>query len=324
LKILITGINGFVGSHLAERCLKLPDTEVIGTIRYNHTGQELKNIEHIKDQVTLEHGDLTDYNFVFDVINRHKPDFIFHLAAQSFVKESFASPRMTLNNNINMQLNVLEAVRMLKLTDTVVHVACSSEEYGLVKPEECPISEKNALIPLSPYAVSKITQDFMAQNYYLTYGVKTIITRAFNHEGPRRGRDFVLSSFAEQIVKIENGLQEPIIKVGNLDSQRDFTHIDDMIRAYLLAVVECDYGTPYNIGTGETITIKEALNYMISKSTVKDIKIVQDKERMRPSDVVLLKCDATKFKKKTGWKPLKTTQNILFDILNYWREEYKK
>lgn len=322
MKVLITGVSGFVGSHLAEYCLSKKD-KVIGTVLYHHLGDELKNIEKIKDKIVIEKGDLLDYGFVFKVLQKHKPDVIFHLAAQSFVRESFDAPEMTLKNNIFPELYIFEAMRELKLIKkTIVHIAGSSEEYGYVEPIECPMTELNDLRPLSPYSVSKITQDFLAQQYYSSWGYKTVITRAFNHEGARRGRVFVTSTFAEQVAKIEAGLQKPVIYVGNLEAERDFTDVRDMVKAYYLAIKKCKYGTPYNIGTGVSYKISEIIDILLKHSKVKDIKIVKDKNRMRPSDVPLLMSNTTKFVKATGWKPEYTFEETMLELLNYWREEY--
>ncbi|MCX6722974.1 MAG: GDP-mannose 4,6-dehydratase, partial [Candidatus Staskawiczbacteria bacterium] len=202
MKILITGVTGFVGSHLAEYCLAIPGTEVYGTTFSTHLGDELRRIEHIKDKIELFECNLTNRVAVARVLEKVKPDKIFHLAAQSFVLQSWKSPEDTIVNNIISELNIFEVVRELKI-DPVIHIAGSSEEYGLVYENELPIKEDNPLRPLSPYAVSKAAQDNLACQYYHSYGLKTVITRGFNHEGPRRGEQFVTSDFAKQIVEIE-------------------------------------------------------------------------------------------------------------------------
>lgn len=324
MKILITGITGFVGSHLAEYCLKNED-DVYGTIRSHHLGDELERIREIRDDIKLYECNLMNRSSVFGIIMKTKPDIIFHLAAHSFVPMSWNEPEEVLKNNIISELNIFESIRDLHLIDnTVVHIAGSSEEYGLVKPNECPITEKNELRPMSTYAVSKIGQEFLAKQYYRSYGIKTVITRAFNHEGPRRGIDFVTSSFASQIAELESKkLKEGIVKVGNLNSKRDFTDVRDVVRAYYLAVSDpnINYGEEYNISSGESHSISEVLNYFIGKSMV-DIKIEQDESRMRPSDVTILEGDSSKFRKATGWNPEIDFYKMLDDILEYWREKY--
>lgn len=319
MKILISGCSGFVGSHLAEYCLNKGNS-VIGTIRYHHLGDEERNIEKIKDRLTLEHGDLNNYEFVHRILNKHRPDVIFHLAGQSYVQESFKSIKETIDNNVNPALNICLAILDLGLTDTVIQFACSSEEYGKVTEKECPVKETNELRPQSPYGYSKIALEYLGKMFYNVYGLKIVLTRAFNHEGPKRGKVFVISNFAKQIIDIEKGKQKPIIKVGNLDACRDWTDIRDMVAAYYLAVKKCDYGVPYNIGTGVSRSIREMLNELIKISYCSDeIKVVIDKSRLRKSEVPLLQADNKKFRDKTGWSIRYTFKETLASMLDYWR-----
>ncbi|MFA5880297.1 MAG: GDP-mannose 4,6-dehydratase [Candidatus Margulisiibacteriota bacterium] len=320
MKILITGITGFVGSHLAEYCLTIPGAEVYGTIMFHHLGDELERIEHIKSKVELLECDLTNRIAVDRVLQKIKPDKIFHLAAQSFVKVSWDSPEETIFTNIMAELNIFESCRSLGI-NPIIQIAGSSEEYGLVLENEVPIKETNPLRPLSPYAVSKIGQEMLAYQYYKSYGLKTILTRAFNHEGPGRGEHFVTSTFAKQIAQIEKGKQEPIVKVGNLSTQRDYTDARDMVKAYWLATEKCEFGKPYNICSGKAWKIEKVLEFLLSLSTMKDIKTEQDPERMRPSDVQILLGDCSEFKKATGWEPEITFEKTLEDLLNYWRRK---
>jgi len=319
MRVLITGITGFMGSHLAEYCLTREGVDVFGTVLSHHLGDELKRIEHIEDKIKLFECDLTNRIAIDRVLEKVKPDKIFHLAAQSFVPVSWQSPEATLYNNIMAELNLFEAVKELKL-NSVIQIAGSSEEYGLVKKDDIPIKENTPLRPLSPYAVSKVAQDMLAHQYHQSYGLKTIITRCFNTEGPRRGKQFVISSFAWQIANIEKGLQKPIIRVGNLNAYRDFTNVKDIIRALWLAIEKCKFGEPYNIGSGKAHQIKEVLETLLS-FTKKEIKVEKDPRRMRPSDVPILICDATKFKEATGWKAKIDFKTTLLDTLNYWRKE---
>ncbi len=321
IRVLITGITGFMGSHLAEFCLARPKIKVYGTILSHHLGDELKRIEHIRDKIELLEGDLTNRATVTRVLEKVRPDKIFHLAAQSFVPISWKSPEHTLFNNIMAELNIFEVLREMKL-NPVIQIAGSSEEYGFVDKNELPIKETNSLRPLSPYAVSKIAQDMLAAQYYRSYGLRTVITRCFNTEGPRRGKQFVISSFSHQIASIERGLQKPKIRVGNLDAYRDFTDVRDIVRALWLATEKCKFGEPYNIGSGKTHQIKEVLNSLLSLSKAK-IQVEKNQDLMRPSDLPVLQCDSTKFRKITGWKPKIDFQKTLKDTLDYWRGELK-
>jgi len=319
MKILITGITGFVGSHLAEYCLTQSKAKVYGTVLSHHLGDELKRIEHIKDRIELFECDLTNRVAVVRVLNKVKPDKIFHLAAQSFVPTSWKSPEDTLVNNIISELNIFEVVRELKLNPVIV-IACSSEEYGLIFKNELPVKETNPLRPLSPYAVSKIAQEKLALQYHYSYSLKTVLTRFFNTEGPRRGQEFVTSNFAKQIAEIEKGKREPIIYVGNLETKRDFNDVRDMVRAYWLASEKCKFGEPYNVCSGKARSIRSVLNLLLGLSKVKNIKVKQDPERLRTSDVPILQGDSSKFRKQTGWKPKIPFEKTMEDLLNYWRE----
>jgi GDP-4-dehydro-6-deoxy-D-mannose reductase len=319
MRVLITGITGFVGSHLADYCLTKPNVEVYGTIRWR---SKRENISHIEDKINLHECDIKDAVSVQNMLKKVKPNYIFHLAAQSFVPTSWHAPAETLNTNIIGEVNLFEAVRDLGL-DPIIQVTGSSEEYGLVDEKELPITEENTLRPLSPYAVSKIAQDFLGYQYYKSYGIRVIRTRAFNHTGPRRGEVFVVSNFAKQIAEIEAKIKEPVIKVGNLKSKRDFTDVRDMVKAYWLAVENCEPGEVYNISSGKATSIKEILNKLIKMSEV-EISVAKDPERMRPSDVNVLVGDSTKFREITGWKPEIPFQKTLEDTLNYWREKVKR
>ncbi|MCR5661644.1 MAG: GDP-mannose 4,6-dehydratase [bacterium] len=313
MRVLITGITGFVGSHLAEFALG-QGAEVYGSYRWR---SRMENIEAIKNRLHLVECELTDAVSVTRMIDDIKPDRIFHLAAQSFVPTSWHAPQQTLSNNIISQLNIFEAIRG---TDTRIQLAGSSEEYGLVYPEETPIKETNPLRPLSPYGVSKVTQDMMGYQYYRSYGIYIIRTRAFNHTGPRRGQVFVTSNFARQVAMIEKGLQEPVVKVGNLEARRDYTDVRDIIRGYWLSLDGgCQPGEVYNICSGNSWKIQAVLDHLLSLSKVK-VKVEVDPERLRPSDVPILVGDSTRFNKATGWKPEIPIEKTLEDLLNYWRE----
>lgn len=319
MRVLITGITGFVGSHLAEYCLKQPDVQVFGTIKSHHLGEELKRVEKIKDKIELLECDLVNRVAVARVLEKAKPDRIFHLAAQSFVPTSWNSPEDTLINNIIPELNLFEVAREMEL-DPVFVLALSSEEYGLVLEDELPVKETNPLRPLSPYAVSKVTQDRLGYQYHKSYGLKVVLTRFFNTEGPGRGQDFVTSNFAKQIAEMEKGKRDPVISVGNLEAKRDFSDVRDAVRAYWLAAEKCEFGEVYNICSERGRTIQSMLDLLIGFSTLKNIRVEQDPLRMRPSDVQLLLGDCSKFRKQTGWKPEIPFEKTMEDLLNYWRE----
>lgn len=313
-KALITGITGFAGSHLAELLLK-EGYQVFGTARPR---SKTDNIDGFRDKITLEDADVLDSHSLYAILRKIKPDYVFHLAAQSFVQTSWASPATTMEINTVGSVHLFEAVRRAEV-DTIIQIACSSEEYGLVMPDEIPVKETNPLRPLSPYAVSKIAMDYLGYQYHQSYGMKIVRTRGFNHTGPRRGEVFVTSNFAKQIAKIEKGKKEPVIAVGNLDAKRDWTDVRDMVRAYLLSVQKCEYGEVYNICSERTIKVSDMLDTLLSMSKAR-IKIKKDPSRLRPSDVPILLGDSSKFRKATGWKPEIPFKKTMEDLLNYWRE----
>ena len=315
MRILITGITGFVGSHLAEYALAKESVEVYGTVRWR---SRMDNVEHIQDRIQLLDCDLRDNVAVKRTLEEARPEYIFHLAAQSFVPTSWKAPAETLTTNILSELNLLESIRDLKL-DTRIHVAGSSEEYGLVFEDEAPIKEDNPLRPLSPYAVSKVAQDYLAYQYNQSYGIFTVRTRAFNHTGPRRGQVFVTSDFSRQVALIEKDKKEPVIEVGNLEARRDFSDVRDIVRGYWLSLEKGEPGEVYNLGSGRAVTIQEMLDLILSMSDV-EIEVRQMPERMRPSDVELLLCDYSKFNRATGWEPEIPLEKTIADLLDYWRE----
>ncbi|GLX71209.1 GDP-mannose 4,6-dehydratase [Paenibacillus glycanilyticus] len=315
MKALITGITGFVGSHLAEHLLS-QGIEVTGTIR-SHSS--LRHIRHLLPDMRLYECELMDPDAVERMMTEVRPDLIFHLAAQSYVPLSWESPAETLTNNIMGQIHLLEAIRKLDLTPKVL-IACSSEEYGQVQEDEVPVTEMNPLRPISPYAVSKIAQDYLGYQYYKTYNLHIVRTRTFNHSGPRRGEQFVTSNFAKQIAEIEKGFKPPVLYVGNLDATRDFMDVRDVVRAYRMALDYCQPGEIYNIASGQGREVREVLQVLLGFSTV-DITVEEDKTRLRPSDVKVLVGDYTKFYRQTGWTPEISFEQSLNDLLNYWRHE---
>lgn len=315
MKALITGITGFVGSHLADYLIDEVGVEVHGIKRPR------SRIEFVRYDVHYHEGDITDYSSIASIVKEVQPDFIFHLAAQSYVPLSWSAPHTTMITNAIGTLHILEAVRQHCPT-AAIQIAGSSEEYGLVAPEDCPITEKQPLRPQSPYGVSKVTTDLLAQQYHRSYGLKTIITRAFNHTGPRRGDVFICSQIAKQLALIKLGKAEPVLKLGNLEAVRDFTDVRDMVRAYWLAVNNCQPGVPYNIGTSKAYSIGDVVIKLGDVSGIR-VDIELDPQFMRPSDVPRLICDSTKFREATGWKPEIPFEQTLRDLFNYWMKALK-
>ncbi len=316
MNVLITGITGFAGSHLAEYILaEHPDARVHGIVRWR---SRMDNIAHLTGRIELHEADLKDMVSLKKALQIARPDKVFHLAAQSFVPTSWRLPAETFQINSVGQINLFEALLDLKL-DPRIQIAGSSEEYGMVHADEVPMKETNPLRPLSPYAVSKVAQDLLGYQYFKSYGLRAIRTRGFNHTGPRRGDVFVTSNFAKQLAQIEKGRREPVIHVGNLDAKRDFTDVRDMVKAYWLATEKGEDGDVYNVGTGGTISMHKLLEMLLTLTKVK-VEVKVDPDRLRPSDVQILQADPTKFRKQTGWEPVIPFEKTLRDLLDYWRE----
>jgi len=313
-RVLVTGVTGFAGSHLVDFLLAQGGYDIYGIQRWR---SRTENIEHFAGRITLLECDLRDATSTRDTLERVRPDWIFHLAAQSFVPTSWIAPTESLTTNVLAQVNIFEAVRHMGLKCRI-QLACSSEEYGMVYPDEVPIRETNPLRPLSPYAVSKVAQDMLGYQYWMSFKVDSVRTRGFNHEGPRRGPVFVASDFAKQIADIEKGVKPPVLSVGNLQARRDFTDVRDMVRAYVLALEKCEPGEVYNICSGKAWTIQALLDYLLTLTKVK-IDVREDPARLRPSDVPILLGDNSKFVKATGWQPTIPFEQTLRDMLDHWR-----
>ena len=322
--VFITGITGMVGSHLTDYLLANTDWKIYGFARWNDS---LENIEHLseeinkKDRIELIYGDLNDLASLITAIDKSKPHYVFHLAAQSYPQTSFDSPIETLQTNILGTANLLEALRKSPYKNAITHVCASSEIFGRVSKEKLPINEECSFHPASPYAISKVGTDLIGRYYAEAYNMTIMTTRMFTHTGPRRGDVFSESTFAKQIAMIEAGLQEPKIYVGNLDSLRTYADVRDAVKAYyMLVTINPTSGEYYNIGGTYTCKIEDMLNYLISQSTVKNIEIVTDSERLRPIDADLQVPDITKFQNHTGWKPEYTFEQTMNDLLQYWRD----
>jgi len=314
LRALITGAGGFVGGHLCAYLLAHTGWELTGTVYPRPVEAQPQEM-----RLRLRHADLRDPEGVHALVGEVQPDCIFHLAAQSFVPTSFADPWDTLQTNVRAQLNLLEAVRRSG-RDVRVLVVGSTEEYGAPKPDELPLTEESALRPSNPYAVSKVAQDFMGLQYHLAYGLPVVRVRPFNHTGPGQAPRFVVPAFASQIARIEAGLQEPVMKVGNLDAARDFTDVRDIVRAYHLAVEQGEPGDVYNLASGQPQSVRGLLEMLLSYSQV-DIRVERDPDRYRPVDVPVVYGSAEKFHRRTGWEPQIPFEQTLRDVLAYWREQ---
>ena len=329
MKALITGVTGMVGSHLADFLLENTDWTVFGMCRWR---SPLDNVEHLleranrKDRVHFVYGDLCDYISLQNVVEECRPDFVFHLAAQSYPLTSFTSPVQTLDTNILGTERLLEALRHCNGVGPVIHVCSSSEVFGRVSPEKLPIHEECSFHPASPYAISKVGTDLVGRFHAEAYKQKVVVTRMFTHTGPRRGDVFAESSFAKQIAMIEQGLIPPVVKTGNLNSLRTWSDVRDAVRAYyMLVTVNPVAGECYNIGGNFSCTVGEMLDHLVSISSCKDRIAVEAEElRLRPLDADLQLPDTTKFMTHTGWKPEIPFEKTMADLLDYWRKKVGK
>jgi len=286
---------------------------VCGILRRDNT----VNIAHLCHRITLYDGDLTNFPRVCEVIDETKPDLVFHLAAQASVSRSQEDPAGTLINNVLAELNILQAVIKARI-DPMILIPGSYEEYGLVRPEELPVKETNPLRPTSPYGVSKVCQDFLGYQYFLSHGLRCIRVRPFNHLGPRQSEAFFVPSVAKQIAEAEAGISQPIIRVGNLEVKRDFTDVRDIVRGYYLALLRGEPGEVYNLGSGKMTSLRSIVDQMLAHSRA-PLSIKQDPARLRPQDPPVSLCDYSKFREKTGWEPGIPLEQTLNNVLEYWR-----
>jgi len=312
VKALVTGINGFVGSHLAEYLLEHTDWQVAGTV-YG----DLENIAHLEGRLELHHVELSQMDAAVAVLEATRPDYVIHLAAQAVPSLARHDPWPTLETNIHLQFNMLHAVKNLGL-DCRMLVVGSGEEYGLVTAGELPVGEDTPLRPLNEYAVSKIAQEMLGLQYYLAFGVPVVVVRPFNHVGPRQRLGFVAPDFARQIAEAEAGLSDPVMSVGNLDVSRDFSDVRDIVLGYHLAIVQGEPGEVYNLGSERACSIGDLLDTLVSYSEVR-VEVRQDATRLRPADVPVVVSDCSKFRQLTGWRVTIPFDESLADVLDYWR-----
>ncbi|MDH3972674.1 MAG: GDP-mannose 4,6-dehydratase [Deltaproteobacteria bacterium] len=322
-RALITGVSGMVGSHLADYLLEHTDWDIHGMCRWRSPQDNLMHLldrANEGDRLFFHYGDLRDYISLQNVVEEVKPDFVFHLAAQSYPQTSFTSPLDTMDTNIQGTERLLEALRRCPGLDPVIHVCSSSEVYGRVPKEKLPINEECTFHPASPYAISKVGTDLIGRYHAEAYGQQVMVTRMFTHTGPRRGDVFAESTFAKQIAMIEAGKIPPVIKVGNLDSLRTWSDVRDAVRAYyMLVTVNPNPGESYNIGGVYSCAVREMLDFLISISTYKGIEVETDPARLRPIDADLQVPDTAKFENHTGWKPEIPFEKTMQDLLDYWR-----
>lgn len=326
-RVLITGVTGMVGSHLADFLLGKTDWDIYGMCRWR---SPLDNVQQLlarankKDRLYFIDGDLNDYVSLQNAVKISRPDYVFHLAAQSYPTTSFTSPIQTLDTNILGTARLLEALRWAEDVDPVIHVCASSEVFGRVSRENLPIHEEIPFHPASPYAISKVGTDLLGRFYAEAYGQKVMTTRMFTHTGPRRGDVFAESTFAKQIAMIEEGMIPPVVKTGNLNSLRTWSDVRDAVRAYYLLVTTNPIpGEYYNIGGTFSCTVGEMLDHLLSLSSRKDIRVETEESRLRALDADLQVPDTTKFKKHTGWEPEIAFEKTMQDLLDYWRKRVK-
>ena len=324
-RILITGVTGFVGSHMADFIFETnPNAEVYGIRRWHLS--RMDQVRHIEDKIRWVDCNLTDPISVRDMMEKVAPDRIFHFAAESFVSPSWLHPTHYMRVNYDATVNLLDSLRHFE-SKAPFHIPGSGEEYGEIFESELPIREETVLRPVNPYAVSKIAQDQVGFVYFKSYGVNVIRTRAFNHEGPRREKVFGIPWYAYQIALAEVGKGEKLLKVGHIDDKRNFTHVRDMVEAYWLATEKCEPGELYLIGASSdehVFTFRQALEMLIEMSTASGLSFETDPQFVRPTNVPFLIADISKFEKQTGWAPRLSFQQILEDTLEYWRQDVSR
>jgi GDP-4-dehydro-6-deoxy-D-mannose reductase len=316
VRVFITGITGPVGSFLADYLLTFPELEIHAFKRWR---SDPRPVEHLYGHLTFHEGDIEDVFSLARAIERAAPDRVYHLAAQSYPSASWDAPIATMRANVEGTINVLESVRR-HVPQARVHIAGTSAEYGPVGPDEVPIREDQPLRPGSPYGVSKVAAELSGLQYHASYGLHVLVTRSFNHVGPRQGDRCSIQTFCRQMALIEAGKQEPQLYVGNLEPRRDFTHTRDVARALWLLL---EYGTPgevYNLCSGRATRIGDIVQMVVERGTV-PVTVTVDPARLRPVDEPILMGDNTKLRAATGWQPEVAVETIVDELLEYWRQQ---
>jgi len=316
MKILITGVTGLIGSHLARKLSSERKYKIFGLKRFR---SDLKNIKDLITKIKLVDGDIEDLVSTYKVVADIKPDYVVHLAAQSYPSESWGVPIYTFNVNVVGTINILEAVRKIK-TNPKVFIACSSAEYGLIKKKDCPIKENNPLVPMNPYGVSKVAQELLGRQYYFSYGMRIYLGRFFNQIGSGQDERCSIQTFCKQVADIEKGNSPPILYVGNLSTKRDFLDVRDGVECVMSLMKKGKEGEVYNICSGKVYLLKDLLEIILRKAK-KKIKVKVDRKRLRPVDEPIIQGDNTKIKKELAFKQKISIDKSIEDILNYWREK---
>ena len=314
MRIFITGITGPVGNALADYLLTQPELEIHAFKRWR---SDTRPIEHLYGRVVFHEGDIEDAFSIDRAIAKAQPDRVYHLAAQSYPSESWDAPIATMRANVEGTINLLEAVRR-SVPQARVHIAGTSAEYGWTLPEEMPLAETHQLRPLSPYGVSKVAAELSGLQYHANYGTHVVVTRSFNHVGPQQGDRCSIQTFCRQMVLIERGQQEPVIRVGNLAARRDFTHTRDVARALWLLLDKGQPGEVYNLCSGVATRIGDIVDLVLAAGHVA-ARVEVDPTRLRPSDEPILMGDNRKLQAATGWQPVVTMPQIVEELLDFWR-----
>lgn len=310
-KALIIGAAGFVGPYLATHLSEECGMQVYAT--------KLTQADLRDTKMEVHRLNILNKDEIVDLLYRIRPDYIFHLAAQSSVALSWKNPGLTIDVNIKGSVNVMDAVRELYYKPRVLLIG-SGEEYGRIEPGETPISETNHLRPGNLYAATKVCQNMIANIYATAYDMELIMVRAFNHIGPKQASIYVVSDFCRQVVEIEKGLREPVMMVGNLKAMRDFTDVRDVVRAYALLAKYGKAGETYNVGSGHAVEIREILNLIISRSDVK-VEVRVDPNKIRPVDVPIIEADTSKLRELTGWEQRIPLKQTIDETMEYWRQQ---
>ncbi|MCX8159477.1 MAG: GDP-mannose 4,6-dehydratase [Candidatus Saccharicenans sp.] len=316
MRVLITGISGFIGSHLAEYLTQaLPNVEIFGLVRPRACVSALKKFG---DRLRLLEADVRDQGSMLKIMNEVRPDRIFHLAGQSAIEASFRTPNETFTTNALGTVHLLEALLEIQINPVVI-IASSAEAYGLAYADELPLKETAPFRPLSPFGVSKAAQDLLGFQYYKTYGLKVIRARIFNTLGPRQPLHYQASSLARQIAEIEKKKREPVLKVGNLENKKDYTDIRDLVRALWLVSEKSQPGEVFNLGSGQAWSGNEILKLMLGMTRAKLVLENDDKKSQLPEPPILL-ADISRLVRLTGWKPQISLKQSILDLINFWRE----